>query len=171
MQNYNNPNLNLQQPQSNMMNGVMGQPQMQSLYGNNNMLLGNNPYNNYNYMDNRRNSQDLLSNQFLKCRPVSSKDEARAFQIDLDGSLWVFTDLGNGKIYTKQVNNDGTATFKTYVFTEDENPYSSTQYVTKDEFNKAIQALSAAIQPQVSQEPVSAPMPDANNGKTGVMNF
>lgn len=171
MQNYNNPNLNLQQPQMNMMNGMMGQQQIQSPYGGNNMLLSNNPYGNYNYMGNRRDSQDLLSNQFLKCRPVSSKDEARAFQIDLDGSLWVFTDVGNDKIYTKQVNNDGTATFRTYVFTEDENPYNSTDYVTKEEFNRAIQALSAAIQPQVSQEPASTPMLDANNGKTGVMNF
>lgn len=146
MPNYNNPNLNLQQPQMNMMNGLVGQPQMQSPYGNNNMLLSNTPYNNY--MGNGRiDTQDLLSHQFLKCRPVSSKDEARAYQIDLDGSLWVFTDLGNGKIYTKQVNNDGTATFKTYAFTEDENPYTSTEYVTKEEFNKVVHSLMAAIQP------------------------
>lgn len=50
----------------------------------------------------------------MKCRPVSSKQEAMASQIDLDGSLWVFTDIGNGKIYTKQINNDGTASFRTY---------------------------------------------------------
>jgi hypothetical protein len=146
MANYNNPNY-LQQPQ--LMNGMMGQPQVQFPYGSNNMLLSNTPYNNY--MGNKPiDSQDLLSNQFLKCRPVSSKDEARAFQIDLDGSLWVFTDLGNGKIYTKQVNNDGTATFKTYAFTKDENPYASTEYVTKEEFNKVIQALMATMQPKSS---------------------
>ena len=121
------------------------------------MLLSNtNPYSNY--MARPIDSQNLLSNnQFLKCRPVSSKEEARAFQIDLDGSLWVFTDLGNGKIYTKQVNNDGTATFKTYAFAEDENPYSSSQYVTKQEFNKVIQALMAAMPNNGAQEPVSAP--------------
>ena len=143
MANYNNPNLNLQQPQ--------WQPQMQSPYGNNNMLLSNNPYDNY--MGNQRvNSQDLLSRQYIKCRPVSSKDEARACQIDLDGSLWVFTDLGNGKIYTKQINNDGTAAFKTYAFVKDENPYdSSTEYVTKEEFNKTIQTLVAAIHPAQQQ--------------------
>lgn len=84
-------------------------------------------------------------NQFLKCRPVASKDEARACQIDLDGSLWVFTDVGNGKIYTKQINNDGTATFKTYIFNQDENPYTSSDYVTKDQFNKVVQNLVAAI--------------------------
>jgi hypothetical protein len=36
------------------------------------------------------------------------------FQIDLDGSLWVFPNVANGKIYTKQINNDGTASFKIY---------------------------------------------------------
>ena len=172
MINYNNPNLNLQQPQMNMMNGMnnnmngmMGQPQIQSPYGNNNMLLSNNPYDNY--MGNRRiDSQDLLSYQFLKCRPVSSKDEARAYQIDLDGSLWVFTDLGNGKIYTKQINNDGTATFKTYAFTEDENPYTSTEYVTKEEFNKVVQTLMAAMQSGTPQDSGN----EMNNGKA-LMNF
>lgn len=118
MANYNIPNFGGQNP-----NGIGQQPTpIQFPYGNNNMLLSNTPYDNY---MGRANSQNLLANQFLKCRPVSSKDEARAYQIDLDGSLWVFTDVGNGKIYTKQVNNDGTATFKTYAFAEDENPYNS----------------------------------------------
>ena len=77
--------------------------------------------------------------QFLKCRPVSSKEEAIASQIDLDGSLWVFTDIGNGKIYTKQINTDGTATFKTYNYVEENNSLlSSNEYVTKNEFNKVI---------------------------------
>jgi len=38
---------------------------------------------------------------FIKGRPVVSIDEARTSQIDLDGSLYVFPDLGNKKIYTK----------------------------------------------------------------------
>ena len=42
--------------------------------------------------------------QFLKGRPVSSLEEARASMIDLDGSLFVFTDIANNKIYTKQIN-------------------------------------------------------------------
>ena len=41
------------------------------------------------------NSGNNQQVQYLKCRPVSSKEEARASQIDLDGSLWVFTDIGN----------------------------------------------------------------------------
>ena len=149
---YTYPNTNLQ--------SITG-AQIQNPYGNNNMLM-NLPYNNgSNYMAQGSNS----SNQFLKCRPVSSKDEARAYQIDLDGSLWVFTDVGNGKIYTKQVNNDGTATFKTYAFTQDENPYAST-YVTKEEFNKVIQTLMATIQSNGSQESMGM-----NKSSEPIMNF
>lgn len=167
MANYNNPNMGLQ-PQNMNIVGQQQQTPIQFPYGNNNMLLGNAPYD---YMGRMNGSQNLLSNQFLKCRPVSSKDEARAYQIDLDGSLWVFTDVGNGKIYTKQVNNDGTATFKTYAFTEDENPYNSTEYVTKEEFNKVIQTLMAAMQPANSQEPAPAQSNSQDQGKTQLMNF
>lgn len=161
MSNY-NP-MNLQQ-------GVYNAQQVQQNqfpYGNNNMLLGNTPYENY--MGRINNSQNLLQqpNQFLKCRPVSSKEEARAFQIDLDGSLWVFTDLGNEKVYTKQINTDGTATFKTYGLIQDQNPYSSNQYVTKEQFNKVIQTLMAAIQPGDSQQPVNTAPKEQSN----VLNF
>ena len=120
------------------------------------------PYgvNNYSNILTKQPYQNFQQNQFLKCRPVSSKQEAMAFQIDLDGSLWVFTDVGNGKIYTKQVNNDGTATFKTYVFSKDENPYGSTEYVTKEEFNKVIQTLVASIQ-STNNQAASQPIPQA----------
>ena len=165
MANYNNPSIGGLQQQA-AMNYTIPQTPVQFPYGNNNMLLNNTPYDNY--MGRMNGSQNLLPNQFLKCRPVSSKDEARAYQIDLDGSLWVFTDLGNDKIYTKQVNSDGTATFKTYAFTKDENPYASTEYVTKEEFNKVIQALMATMQPKSSQEPVQAPASEPANT---VMNF
>ena len=47
--------------------------------------------------------------QMINCRPVSSYDEAKASMIDLDGSLFVFTDVANKKIYTKQIMLDGTA--------------------------------------------------------------
>lgn len=138
-------------------------------YGNNNVLLNNSPYENY--MGRINGSQNLV-NQFLKCRPVSSKEEAIAYQIDLDGSLWVFTDIGNNKIYTKQVNNDGTSTFKTYAFVEDENAYNSTEYVTKEEFNKVIQGLVAAMQVTSSQEPVNAQKQNGNSSDSAtVMNF
>lgn len=154
MANYNTPNMGMNQ-----------QPLIQYPYGNSNMLLNNSPYDNY---LNRQN-QNLMSNQFLKCRPVSSRDEAQASQIDLDGSLWVFTDLGNDRIYTKKINNDGTASFTTYAKIENEIPdYNSCEYVTKDEFHKVIQNLMAAMQTPGSQEPASAK--SNNDGKT-LINF
>lgn len=60
-------------------------------------------------------NQQNASNQYLKGRPVTSIDEAKASMIDLDGSVFIFPDYGNGKIYTKQINLDGTATLKSYV--------------------------------------------------------
>ena len=83
---------------------------------------------------------------YLKGRPVLSVEEARASQIDLDGSLHVFTDIGNKKIYTKQLNLDGTATLKTYVLVEDK-PLTSmdTEYVTKAEFQQALAQIQNAL--------------------------
>lgn len=57
--------------------------------------------------------QDPARN-LVKCRAVTSIDEAKAAMIDLDGSMTIFTDLGHGKIYTKQINLDGTATLNSY---------------------------------------------------------
>lgn len=71
----------------------------------------------------------------LKGRPVSSFEEARVAQIDLDGSISMFPDLGNKKIYTKRINADGTAAINTYSL--DEQPTeSATNYATKDEVSE-----------------------------------
>jgi hypothetical protein len=83
--------------------------------------------------------QQYAPQNYLKGRPVVSLDEARAAQIDLDGSLFVFTDIGNKKIYTKQINLDGTATLNTYSLVEDVAP--SENYVTKTELDNAVAAL------------------------------
>lgn len=85
---------------------------------------------------------------YIKGRPVVSIDEARASQIDLDGSLYVFPDLGNKKIYTKQINLDGTAAFN--VFELAEMPQQNTTqpiaaYVTREEFENALAELKAAM--------------------------
>ena len=68
-----------------------------------------------------------------------------ASQIYLDGSLWIFTDLNNEKIYTKKINNDGTAAFNTYLLSKEPEPVISTEFVTKEEFNRVIQSLVAAM--------------------------
>lgn len=55
---------------------------------------------------------------YMKCRAVTSIDEAKAAMIDLDGSLHVFTDIPHKKIYTKQINLDGTASLNVYSLDE-----------------------------------------------------
>ena len=59
---------------------------------------------------------------FLKGRAVTSIDEAKASMIDLDGSLYIFTDIANKRIYTKQINNNGVAELKIYELSENEMP-------------------------------------------------
>ena len=65
---------------------------------------------------------------YIKCRAVTSIDEAKAAMIDLDGSLHVFTDIPHRKIYTKQINLDGTASLNIYSL--DEAPTSVQSGVT-----------------------------------------
>ncbi len=88
---------------------------------------------------------------YIKGRPVVSIEEARASQIDLDGSLYVFTDLGNKKIYTKQINLDGTASLNTYVLSEEVVP-KTPEYVTKDEFRETLAQLQQAWSAAAAQK-------------------
>lgn len=76
----------------------------------------------------------------IKGRPVSSIEEARAISIDFDGSIFYFPDLANKRIYTKQINMDGTASLKVYEFKE-EPVVTTPQYVTKEEFEEALKKL------------------------------
>lgn len=85
----------------------------------------------------------------LKGRPVSSLEEARATSIDFDGSIFYFPDLANRRIYTKQINMDGTSTLNMYELKEIANN-SSNNYVTREEFETALSKIQAAI----TQEPV-----------------
>lgn len=106
---------------------------------------------------------DMLSQQpqtgYLKGRPVVSMEEARAAQIDLDGSLFVFTDIANNKIYTKQVNLDGIAVLKTYSLVEDNSP--SNEYVTKSELDKVIASFNETIKKM--QEERNAELNESTN--------
>jgi hypothetical protein len=82
----------------------------------------------------------------LKGRPVVSIEEARAAQIDLDGSLHIFTDIGNKKIYTKQINLDGTATLNVYSLEEPTMVETQQiEYVTKTEFSEEIDKIQSLL--------------------------
>lgn len=116
--------------------------------------LGYNPYNNTGY-GMQYGNQYPQQPQFLKCRPVTSIEEARAAQIDLDGSLWVFTDISHGKIYTKQIRNDGSSSFGIYNYTEEEPiVYNDTNnFVTKAELNKVIEYINLKLSQQTTANP------------------
>lgn len=92
---------------------------------------------------------------YIKGRPVVSMEEARASQIDLDGSMYVFTDIGNKKIYTKQINADGTASLNTYVLEEDKY-VSPPEYVTKAEFNQALAQIQAILSSREDEKKIVA---------------
>lgn len=99
------------------------------------------PYQNYYYTPPAR--QPALG---LKGRPVSGIEEVRAAAVDFDGSVSIFPDLANGKIYTKQCNIDGTAALNMYALTEiPQATSSSSTYVTKEEFNSTISALKQIL--------------------------
>ena len=84
----------------------------------------------------------------LKGRLVSSLEEARATSIDFDGSVFYFPDLANKRIYTKQINMDGTATLCVYeirempIEREDSVIVPSVEkFVTREEFERVLAEL------------------------------
>ena len=91
----------------------------------------------------------------LKGRPVSSLDEARASSIDFDGTVFYFPDLANKRIYTKQINMDGTATLLMYELKEMPVP-EQPNFVTREEFENTITQLKnflATAQSSSSSKP------------------
>lgn len=92
----------------------------------------------------------LINNNmnFLKGRLVSSIDEARAASVDFDGSIFFFPDLANKRIYTKQINMDGTSLMQCYELTElpMTSPLPQANYITREEFDAAIKELTSRIQ-------------------------
>ena len=94
---------------------------------------------------------------FLKGRLVSSIEEARAQTIDFDGSVFYFPDLANRRIYTKQINLDGTSTLNMYELKEIpvQMPVNQ-EFITREEFEQAmnpIRQMMAAAQAKESQVP------------------
>ena len=89
----------------------------------------------------------------LRGRPVASIEEARASIIDFDGSIFYFPDLANKRIYTKQINLDGTASLFMYELKEIpvESEFTSNQYITREEFEAVINQLRSTAAPVVEQ--------------------
>ena len=83
----------------------------------------------------------------LKGRPVSSIEEVRASAIDFDGSVFYFPDLANKRIYTKQINLDGTSLLNMYELKEIpmEQPFNQNTFITRDEFESVIKQLQQQL--------------------------
>lgn len=130
-------------------------------------------YTNYNYYPQPTNQpppyqprayqQAPLQPIGLKGRLVSSFEEARASSIDFDGSVFYFPDLANRRIYTKQINIDGTASL--YVYELREMPVqreesvlvpSVEKFVTRDEFEQVLEQLRLLQKPT---EPAASATP------------
>ena len=87
---------------------------------------------------------------FLKGRPVASIEEARAQAIDFDGSVFYFPDVANKKIYTKQINLDGTVTMNMYEMKEIPVP-TSNNFITREEFDAFKASLTSG--PEAATKP------------------
>lgn len=91
-------------------------------------------------------------------RPVSSIEEVKACPIDFDGSIFYFTDVANHRIYTKQINLDGTVSINLYELKTDQGSAElAQQYITKQEFENVINQLQAKydalLNPPEKQQP------------------
>ena len=108
----------------------------------------------------------------LKGRLVSSLEEARASSIDFDGSVFYFPDLANKRIYTKQINIDGTASL--YVYELREMPVQKEdssfvplveKFVTREEFERVLEYIKTLQKP--TEPAASAP----TNEKVELLSF
>lgn len=108
----------------------------------------------------------------LKGRLVSSLEEARATSIDFDGSVFYFPDLANKRIYTKQINMDGTATLCMYELRElpiekEESAAlpSVEKFVTREEFERVLEYIKSL------QKPTEPAVPAPQKQKVEILSF
>ena len=106
---------------------------------------------NYNYQPQYGRTQVPVG---LKGRPVASLEEARASSIDFDGSVFYFPDLANKRIYTKQINLDGTAKLLMYELSELPTDAPPSSFITREEFEATIAEFKKMLaQPKEEAKP------------------
>lgn len=107
-----------------------GYPQQQYPIGNNRPIYGTTA------------TPVIQNNTAQRIRPVASLEEVRAMSIDFDGSVFYFPDYANRRIYTKQINMDGTASINMYELKEIPNSSQpSNDYITREEFNTTLTSI------------------------------
>lgn len=143
--------------------------------------------NGYNYYPQTQNpylnrylptQQQYQQPQGLKGRPVSSLEEVRATGIDFDGSVFYFPDLANRRIYTKQINLDGTASLNMYELKATPPPSAASEapseasFVSKEEFEKTVTILVNEINKLKGANTDEQPKPnDESNGNASEFKF
>ena len=99
---------------------------------------------------------EMPQQNILKGRFVSSVDEVRAAQVDFDGSIFIFPDMANKKIYTKQIDLNGNVKLEEYDWVPIEKTAAVGDFVTKQEFEETMtkvkEAISQATQPQLQSK-------------------
>ena len=95
---------------------------------------------------------EMPQQNLLKGRFVSSVDEVRAAQVDFDGSVFIFPDMANKKIYTKQIDLNGNVKLEEYDWVPIEKTAAVGDFVTKQEFEETMakvkEGITKATQPQ-----------------------
>ena len=108
----------------------------------------------------------------LKGRPVSSLEKARAAAIDFDGSVFFFPDLANKRIYTKQINLDGTASMNMYEYKEvPTEAFNSSNFVTRQEFDETLNDIKGALNMIAQQTQQQKQQPKAEEQPKPQINF
>jgi len=90
----------------------------------------------------------------LKGRPVTSIEEVKAANVDFDGSLFIFPDVANGKIYTKKISLDGTAELNVYELGKIPS-ISDNNFITRDEFEAFKSSLTPVKEPKKANPPIN----------------
>ena len=85
----------------------------------------------------------MTVNNIVKGRVVTGIEEARAAQVDLDGTPSYFPSLGEGKIYVKYIGMDGSPVFQAFVV---EQPKPQMQGIRLESLAQRVQNIENAIQ-------------------------
>ena len=109
-------------------------------------------YNYYQQQSNATASRTPATSYFFYVHPVSSLEEVRALSIDFDGSIFYFPDLANKRIYTKQINMDGTASLNMYELKPIPAEPVSGDFITRTEFEQALNHINELLAPQPPKE-------------------
>ena len=82
-------------------------------------------------------------NNIVKGRVVTGIEEARAAQVDLDGTPSYFPSLGEGKIYVKYIGMDGLPVFQAFVV---EQPKPQMPGISLESLAQRVQNIENEIQ-------------------------